>query len=147
MLKSEGEGITVGRKTGILKIAIIFALTIAIVHAAENKDNVFITTQSYEAIQTGDTKTEMLWEARVFNNNDHAVSVVIEAQFYCRTDDGNTLMDKDTSALTLAPKEAKTQIESFCTNKLLKKAIDDSTPIDLVIEIKAVEIEFEEDHL
>ena len=135
------------RNRVISAIAVLFISIVTIAHATENKDNVFITAQSYEAIKTGDTKTEMLWEARVYNNNDHTVNVVIEARFYCRTSDGNTLMDKDTSVLTLAPKEAKTQIESFCTNKLLKKAIDDSTPIDLVVEIKSVVSESEENEV
>ena len=120
----------------------IFIVIIA--HAAENKENVFITTQCYEAIKVGDCKTEILWEARVFNNNDHAVTVIMEARFYCRTSHGNSIMDKDTSVITLSPKEAKTQSETFCANKALRDAVDSSMPVDLVMEIKEVVFELEE---
>ena len=140
----EKEEIAALRQKIISITAICITFIVVTAHAVENKDNVFITTQSYEAIAIGDSKTEILWEARVFNNNNHAATVFIEARFYCRTGDGNSLIAKDTSVLTLAPKEAKTQSETFCANKMLKNAINDSMPIDLVIEITALYIESEE---
>ncbi|MBN1881327.1 MAG: hypothetical protein JW885_04060 [Deltaproteobacteria bacterium] len=129
----------------IIFITILSSIFIAmIVHAAENKENVFITTQCYEAVKIGDSKTEILWEVRVFNNNDHAVTVVLEACFYCRTGRGNSIMDKDTSVITLAPKEAKTQSQTFCASGLLRDAVDSSMPVDLVVEIIEVDFELEE---
>ena len=133
------------RQTTITITVMVALFVVVIAHAAENRDNVFITTQSYEAIKTGNSRTEIVWEARVFNNNDHAVDVVIEALFYCRTSDGNTILDTDTSVLTLAPKEAKNQSGSFCANGALRNAVDSSMPVDLVIEIRAVDVASEED--